>query len=139
MIKNIIEDLFIFHGRLGRYGFFLYTAATIMVALFGLVGAQHMVGNIIFGSGGENSVQALGAYLAFFAIFLTTTHAAVVVKRLHDLDISGWWFLSIALADLLCFVSEKEPGLTIVTFAATAAYLALALIPGSKNVNYYSK
>jgi uncharacterized membrane protein YhaH (DUF805 family) len=138
MIKNTLEDLFSFHGRLERGGFLIYTGCTVVAALVSVLIAQSFVSSIIFGTGGDATAQMLGVYLGFVFVVLGFMHTAVVVKRLHDLDLSGYWAGSIALTLLLCAVSDKEPGLSIVTFAAAAAYLGLAIVPGTKNVNYYS-
>lgn len=52
---------------------------------------------------------------------------AVVVRRLHDRDMSGWWYLGIIIASMI----------PIINFVAGIAFLVLMLLPGTPGPNRF--
>lgn len=52
---------------------------------------------------------------------------AVVVRRLHDRDLSGWWYLGAIVASLIPFVG----------ILASLALLVLMLLPGTPGPNRF--
>jgi uncharacterized membrane protein YhaH (DUF805 family) len=80
---------FLFGGRLGRLGYFGYSIGSgILIAL--MIGAvtRAMGANLLYPS----QVPA-GVIAVFIAGFVLSGIIGFVltIKRLHDLDLSGWW------------------------------------------------
>ncbi|WP_192459344.1 DUF805 domain-containing protein [Musicola keenii] len=84
---TIQQWCFSFRGRTGRRDFWLWMAIwlALTVGLFMLAGAGLL-----------NTQTA-----AFMLVALIWPTAAVLVKRLHDRDKSGWWALLLVLAWML--------------------------------------
>lgn len=78
---------FSFRGRIGRRDFWIWLLIwlVLMTAAFTLAHYQ--------------AIAMRSA--AFFLVFLLWPTAAVLAKRLHDRDKSGWWALLLVLAWLL--------------------------------------
>lgn len=78
---------FSFKGRIGRRDFWLWIAAwlILMAAAFTLANYQWV------------AIQSI----AFFIVALLWPTSAVVVKRLHDRNKTGWWALLLVLAWML--------------------------------------
>ena len=49
---------------------------------------------------------------------------AVTVRRFHDRDMSGWWYLGLTLAGLIPFVG----------FLGSIAFLVLMFLPGTQGL-----
>jgi len=49
------------------------------------------------------------------------------VRRLHDRDMSGWWYLGVAVASII----------PIVGFIASIAFLVLMVLPGTPGPNRF--
>ncbi|CAB3746727.1 MULTISPECIES: DUF805 domain-containing protein [Burkholderia] len=82
---NLKWFLFSFKGRVGRLPWWIYAlASTVLGALFD-------AGS----SGAPNDNLPLPAILLLFVIAVVAVWSsiAVGVKRLHDIDKSGWWML----------------------------------------------
>lgn len=68
----------------------------------------------------------LGLY-GLFALAVFIPSIAVTVRRLHDRDMSGWWYLGFALAGLIPFVG----------FLASLAFLVILFLPGTSGSNRF--
>lgn len=94
-------------GRMGRLGYFIRLC--ILSVLYGL-------GALFFTMGGKgqslNPVALLflflgsGILLVSFLSWLSAT-----VRRLHDMDFSGWWVLLVCLFPVLILVLCLWPGI----------------------------
>ena len=70
----------------------------------------------------------IGAVLAgLWALGTLIPGIAVVIRRLHDRDMSGWWYLGIIVAGAIPFVN----------FIASIAFLVLMVLPGTKGPNRF--
>ena len=70
----------------------------------------------------------IGAVLAgLWALGTVIPGIAVVIRRLHDRDMSGWWYLGIIVASAIPFVN----------FIASIAFLVLMVLPGTKGPNRF--
>lgn len=63
--------------------------------------------------------------LVALAIIIPTI--AVTVRRLHDRDLSGWWYLGVIAASMIPFVG----------FLASIAFLVLMFLPGTPGPNRF--
>ncbi len=70
----------------------------------------------------------VGGILATLWVLATLVPGiAVVVRRLHDRDMSGWWYLGIIVASMI----------PLVNFFASIAFLVLMVLPGTKGPNRF--
>lgn len=65
--------------------------------------------------------------LAIFALGVLVPSIAVVVRRLHDRDMSGWWYLGLIVGGMIPFVG----------FIASIALLVLMVLPGTPGPNRF--
>jgi len=68
-----------------------------------------------------------GGLLGLYALAILIPSIAVVVRRLHDRDMSGWWYLGVVVASMIPFVG----------FIAGIAFLVLMLLPGTPGPNRF--
>lgn len=80
---------FTFQGRLGRFHYFGYSV--IFAIAFVVIGA--IVGGALSGPNPNDPSSALGgaSLLLTIGFFVATT--SLGVRRLHDFEKSGWWYL----------------------------------------------
>lgn len=76
--------------------------------------------------GGFMVLAALGG-LYFIATFIPSI--AVTVRRLHDRDMSGWWYLGFTLLGLIPFVG----------WIASIAFLVILFLPGTPGHNRFGE
>jgi len=65
--------------------------------------------------------------LGLWALATLVPSVAVTVRRLHDRNISGWWYLGLIVLSLI----------PVVGFVAAIAMLVLVLLPGTPGPNQY--
>ena len=95
---SLVWFLFSFHGRIGRAGYWAYALASIvLIAVLSVGGAW--VTEALSDEPGTDALTANPAAIAFtgsmavlFVIYLWSSYA-VLAKRWHDRDKSGWWSL----------------------------------------------
>lgn len=105
-------QLFSFNGRLGRLRFFTYLVlSTMSLMFFAGIGAAILIP--------LSPSAGIGVYGAFI-LCMTVYALSLYVRRLHDLNNSGWW-------TLLIFV----PLLNLLLF------IYLLFFPGSKSINSF--
>jgi uncharacterized membrane protein YhaH (DUF805 family) len=98
----------VFRGRSTRREYWFFAAAGL-VALFAAVG----VGAALDGTTGKNWTVAL---YALVALALAPPALALRVRRLHDIDLSGWWMLAVCVpvigivVDLFIGLKSGSPG-----------------------------
>lgn len=68
-----------------------------------------------------------GGLLGIYVLAILIPSIAVVVRRLHDRDMSGWWYLGVIVASMIPFVG----------FIAGIAFLVLMFLPGTPGPNRY--
>ena len=130
--------LFGFSGRLPRLRYFLLVADPAILA-FG----TGIVLAIDFASGLAGMREP--ALVACAAVFLLAciVGLSLTVRRLHDLDLSGWWILAIwfvpaALeAGAVQLVNNPQLGSTLSSVVALAIGLWLWLAPGTRGANRF--
>jgi len=65
--------------------------------------------------------------LGLYALAVLIPSIAVVIRRLHDRDMSGWWFLGYIVASLI----------PIINFIAGIALLVFMFLPGTAGPNRF--
>jgi len=112
-----------FSGRSRRMEYWAFTLMNVVVA-FVLIA-------MMFGAGASmgafNQLESADPS-AVIALFMGGFPSiAVVVRRLHDRDMSGWWYLGMIVASLIPFVG----------FIASIAFLVILLLPGTPGPNRF--
>ena len=82
--KDFFKNCFIFEGRCSRAEFWW----PVLVVVLPINIAVIVVGRLI------EDFSALYSLFHILQLTLLIPVLSAVVRRLHDLDISGWWFLS---------------------------------------------
>ena len=127
---------FEFTGRSRRKEFWMFVLLNFLVFL--------ILGIIAFGFGGAaanleaiDADDTMGVYGAMFSgsgillglwwlIALIPT-IAVSVRRFHDRDMSGWWYLGVIVGSLL----------PVVGFIVSIAFLVIMALPGTPGPNRF--
>ena len=137
----MIEAYFIFSGRIRRFKFLVYSILLWIVApLLGLLGVPAI-------NNARYPVMATVAVVTLLGLFWTSSCCALVVKRLHDLERSGWHCVWMVLVPALLFggltIEINGSPVTGVRFGYAAgivpilAMLYLLLARGSDGPNKY--
>lgn len=125
-----------FSGRSRRMEYWAFTLMNVVVAfvliamMFG-AGASMGAFNQLE-SADPSAVIALfmggfGLVFGLWWLAILIPSIAVVVRRLHDRDMSGWWYLGMVVASLIPFVG----------FIASIAFLVILLLPGTPGPNRF--
>ena len=140
----MFEAYFILGGRMRRFKFLIYSILLWIVApLLGLLGVPAI-------NNARYPVMATIAVVTLLGLFWTWSCCALVVKRLHDLERSGWHCVWIVLVPALLFggLTIEINGIPVngvwgLRFGYTAgtvpvlAMLYLVLARGSDGPNKY--
>lgn len=132
-----------FQGRSRRMEFWMFQVLNAIVALvlagpffFSILGAsitnagdpvaQDAAMAALFEGGFSLSMVGVGLYgLYVLAAFIPSL--AVTVRRFHDRDMSGWWYLGLSLAGLI----------PLIGFIGSIAILVLMFLPGTQGSNRF--
>lgn len=132
-----------FSGRSRRMEFWMFQLLNIIVAIvlagpfmFALFGALAADPGSM-GMSEEEIVMAAfsgvgGIMLGLYGIYILASlipSIAVTVRRFHDRDMSGWWYLGLFLAGLL----------PLVGWIASIALLVFMLLPGTPGPNRFGE
>jgi uncharacterized membrane protein YhaH (DUF805 family) len=130
---TITEVMFGFKGRIARLTYFGFSMA--LTAVFGglIVG-----GMVSFDSAGSGVVLACSLFLVG-VVGAVWSGLALAVKRLHDLDLSGYnvaWIMGLNVAGSV--VGQASNGLAIAFNLASIGFgLWLIFAPGQSHANGY--
>lgn len=128
---------FDFNGRSRRME---YWSFALFMALVGIVLAGPMFFDVImaasadplaadpdpFGGADMLSIAAFSLY-GLFALAVIIPSIAVTVRRLHDRDMSGWWYLGFIVASMI----------PLLGFVASIALLVILFLPGTEGSNRF--
>jgi uncharacterized membrane protein YhaH (DUF805 family) len=128
-----------FSGRSRRSEYWWFTVLNVIVAVVGLAimmaggfSAAALAESAAPGSSlpatGLGAVFYIGAGLLgiwFLAILIPSI--AVAVRRLHDRDMSGWWYLGVIVTGMI----------PVVGFIANIAFIVLMFLPGTPGPNRF--
>jgi len=138
-----------FEGRIGRQTYLLCSLLLIALTIAVLVALIATYGVDYGKTPEETRVWTLWS-LAIELVFLYPT-LAITIKRLHDLDLSGWWSVVFWLPSALNYASTltglsgtaESPAMlgTILELLDTGLvvimWVALCIIPGSRAANRF--
>lgn len=123
-----------FSGRSRRMEYWMFALLNVIIAFAVL--ALIMTGGFSmaqFGAGGMEPaafgpIVWLGfALLGLWWLAIIIPSIAVTVRRLHDRDMSGWWYLGFFIAGFIPFIN----------FISGIAFLVLMLLPGTPGPNRF--
>ena len=131
-------NAFSFKGRIGRLGYFFVNL--IMSIVVGLPLLLINVFNVDLNNEKWFNLNTL-IFFCFFIIFCLYS-TACNIKRLHDINLSGWWILVIiplpSVKNLLSYSDNVFFSYTI-PFIPYIPYILLLIIKGLPNKNKYGK
>lgn len=125
---------FDFSGRSRRMEYWMFTLFCVIVAL--VMMALMMAGGLSIASLANPQTAQLalgpmvwlgGGLLGLFWLGTIIPGIAVVIRRLHDRNMSGWWYLGMIVASMI----------PIVGFIASIAFLVLMFLPGTPGPNRF--
>ena len=133
---------FLFGGRLGRLGYF-----GLSLAFSCFIGLTFAAVARIFGPAPGDKAASLSAGLIFCMIVLYALAAFIglvlTVKRLHDLDMSGWhylWIISLpAILFGLSFGLHSKDMALIAIGTQLLIWFWVSFWPGSPGANQYGE
>ncbi len=107
-----------FSGRARRKEYWMFTLFTLLIE-FGLAAAGVLLGSAVSHSTGSSAGFIFLAPVYLFILAMIIPSLAVVVRRLHDLGKSGWWYFicfvpfvgGIILFVFMCLDSQPGPNL----------------------------
>lgn len=119
-----------FKGRSRRMEYWMFILFVTLMALALAIGVG--LGGFSLDSTGEDGgavfyIVALLGGLFFFGILIPMI--AVAVRRLHDRNLSGWWYLA---ATLFGFIP-------VIGFLGSIAFLVVMLLPGTDGPNRFGE
>ncbi len=124
-------------GRISRQEFWLGQALLAVVVLLLQIKltayflAMREPGSGVWNSGDLAFTLALPFYFINAALFWPVV--AIVVKRVHDLNLSGWW---VAVSLVLSYVSAVINNCSL-TFLFMTAVLLAGFMPGTRGQNRF--
>ena len=128
-IRTCLRDKYVtFSGRASRSEYWWFTLFFWLLLI--VVGA--VAGGIAGAAGAFNGNEATGMAIVFIPIGLVYLGMllpliSVGVRRLHDRDMSGWWFLGVVVAGQIPFVG----------FIASIAFLVITCLKGTDGPNRF--
>ncbi len=122
-----------FSGRSRRMEYWMFALLNVIV--------MTVLMFLAFGAGGFASLAdpeaaeaglgamfgGLGLLLVIYALAVLIPSVAVTVRRLHDRDMSGWWYLGAILGSMI----------PVIGFLVSIAFLVLMALPGTRGPNRY--
>lgn len=123
-----------FSGRSRRMEYWMFALLNIIIAA--VLMSLMLVGGFSLGNfaNPENPQVAFGpifwlgvGLMGLWALAIFIPSIAVTIRRLHDRDMSGWWYLGLFALQLIPFVG----------FIASIAFLVLMLLPGTAGPNRF--
>jgi uncharacterized membrane protein YhaH (DUF805 family) len=124
-----------FSGRSRRMEYWMFTLLNVIVMgvlVFVVLGAGGAAGLLEpDASGAPAGLGALfggmGLIFLVYLLAILIPSIAVTVRRLHDRDMSGWWYLGAIVGGMIPFVG----------FLVSIAFLVLMALPGTPGPNRF--
>jgi uncharacterized membrane protein YhaH (DUF805 family) len=107
-------------------GPFFFSFMSASIASAGDPGADAAAIEAMFEGGMTLSFVGVGLY-GVYALAAFILSIAVTVRRFHDRDMSGWWYLGLTVAGVIPFIG----------FLGSIAFLVLMFLPGTPGSNRF--
>ena len=125
-----------FSGRSRRKEFWMFMLLQVIIACVLVILTLVTGGSLAALEGSEAAAAVAAGSLSFtyilFGIWLLAViipSIALNVRRLHDRDMSGWWYLGYIVASFV----------PVVNLIAFVAYLVVMVLPGTPGPNRYGE
>lgn len=125
-----------FSGRSRRKEFWMFALlqAIVLTVLYAIIFATAGSSTMLGGAGMESAIASGGFGIGFMLIGLWVLamiipSIAVSVRRLHDREMSGWWYLGYVVASFI----------PLLNFIAFIAYVVIMALPGTPGPNKYGE
>jgi uncharacterized membrane protein YhaH (DUF805 family) len=123
----------ILQGRISRQEFLLgYLGLVIVIALLIRISSAIAVPRVRYYHGRYDGDQTGSWVVLLVLIVVIWPRAAVFVKRLHDLNVSGWWILAALAIAPVSSVTNISVWIIALLVVAT-----LSLLPGTSGDNRF--
>lgn len=125
-----------FSGRSRRMEYWMFALLNVIVVtvlMFVIFGAGGAAGLMAPGTSGELGAGfgalfgGVGLLMLLYAAIVLVPSIAVTVRRLHDRDMSGWWYLGAIIGGMI----------PVVGFLVSIAFLVLMALPGTPGPNRF--
>lgn len=147
-VRRCLRGWITFSGRAPRSEYWWFALFQILVWIaIGLIFALLGGGAVMMGGGGfGGGIMLVLILLAPLGIFLFIASISATVRRLHDRNMSGWWyggFFALNAAQGAVTGAEGTGGggvgivLSLLVFAASIAIFVLMLLRGTQGPNSY--
>ena len=115
------EFRFSAQGRTTRRNFWIYTIGTWLVYFAIAI----LAGLIYTATNSEDLALGIVMVGVFGMMILNIAYLFVTIRRLHDMGLSGWWFLAVVAALLMVSIFNKiAPGASLVVLIAVYVCLS---------------
>ena len=125
-----------FSGRSRRMEYWMFTLLNVIVisvllfATLGVGGATNLLeadasGDVSAGMAAMFGGMGLLVLVWFLAVLIPSI--AVTIRRLHDRDLSGWWYLGAIVGGMLPYVG----------FLVSIAFIVVLFLPGTPGPNRF--
>ena len=112
-----------FSGRATRKAFWVFTLGNVLLMILLVMGVISF-----FSMSGDPYIGVLYAGMAYslFALVLALPLLAVGIRRMHDINRSGWWFGGVYLAGVV----SRLLNMILIQFASPETYAVLNVVLG---------
>ncbi|MFN6934658.1 MAG: DUF805 domain-containing protein [Tsuneonella sp.] len=125
-----------FSGRSRRMEYWMFTLLNVIVvtvlavAVLGAGGVTGLLDPEASADPGAGAAALFGGFglvilVYFLAIFIPSI--AVTIRRLHDRDMSGWWYLGAIVGGMIPYIG----------FLVSIAFIVLMFLPGTPGPNRF--
>ncbi|MFG1464280.1 DUF805 domain-containing protein [Xanthobacter sp. DSM 24535] len=90
---SVMRQYATFTGRASRKEFWLYTLVVFLLSVVAEVLDMLLFGGQVFTADGMVAVESYGILTGIVHLIHIVPSIAVGVRRLHDIDRTGWWLL----------------------------------------------
>lgn len=136
-IRTCLREKFItFSGRASRSEYWYFVLFYFLVFVGSML-AMFMVGSLDAFMDGDVSSMFSGfsaiipIALVLFGLGIIIPGIAVLVRRFHDVGLSGWWYLASILVSVIPVIGEAAGGI------ASIAVFVITLLKGTTGANKY--
>lgn len=125
-----------FSGRSRRMEYWMFALLNVIVVtvlMFIVLGAGGAASVLEAEASGDPSAGlaalfgGMGLLILVWILAILVPSIAVTVRRLHDRDMSGWWYLGAIIAGMIPYIG----------FLVSIAFLVLMALPGTPGPNRF--